>query len=128
MAQAKAQLKISKNRDQKAATEHLRKTLASEKERGNPYAKQIKKDRPARVKNLTVGVSQQELDFLAAQQTQTLSRPEYIEDNHNGRESTSSGNEASNIIKTIVELSRQMGDDDYRNWLPELVKQHLDKE
>lgn len=123
-----AQLKVSKKRNSKEASQHLMKSVLSEKEAGNSTAGKIKKVRPSRAKNLTVGVTQQELDFLAAQQTRTLSSPEYIEDNHNGRESTSSGNEASNIIKLVMELSKEIGDDDYRKWLPELVKQHQAEE
>ena len=123
------QLKIDKKRDSKAASERLRSTVASEKEAGNLFAQKIKKDRPPRVKNLTVGVTQQELEFLAAQQTKTLSSPDYLEDNHNGRESTSSGNEASNIVRVVMELSKLMGNDDYRQWLPDLAEKFAsDKE
>lgn len=105
----------------------LRGKVKEEKEAGNPYAKQIK-ERPSREKNLTVGVTKPELEFLSSQMNLTLASKLYLDSNHNGRQSTSVGNEASNIVRLIMDLSHQIGSDDYRKWLPSLVEEFIAKD
>lgn len=117
-----AQIKVSKTRNSKEAAQRLTETVEREKKAGNPVAQKIRSNRSTRAKNLTVGVTQPELEFLSAQQTLTLSSPKYLKFNHNGRESTSNGNEASNIINLVMELCDQVDDTDYRKWLPEMVE------
>lgn len=120
-------IKIDKDRNRKEASDRMRQAISGEKKAGNPFAERIKHDRPKRAKNITVGVTQEELNYLKDQQRLTLDNQDYLDQNHNGRTSTSDGNEASNVIALVMDLSKEMGND-YRDWLPKLVKEFKDEE
>lgn len=121
-------LKVSANRDRKAASERLKKTVLGEKEQGNPVAGSIKKVREVGSKNINVRLTSSQYGFLNAQQRLTLDTDEYLDNNHNGRRSTTVSNEAGNAIGFLMDMCAEMDSDDYRKWLPELIKKHLGKE